>query len=72
MLLSYVLRLVPSALDNGQLVGTVQTVETGETTPFGSLDELLRVLLPVARRADGRTIDLREVTALPLPPEQPR
>lgn len=66
MLLSYVLRLVPGALAEGRLAGTVQTVDTGQTTAFGSVEELLRVLLPAPRdsaddegTASGRVVDLR-------------
>ena len=60
MLLSYVLRLVPSALAEGRLAGTVQTVETGQTTAFGSVEELLRALLPAPRNGeDDRVVDLR-------------
>ena len=64
MLLSYVLRLVPAALAEGRLVGTVQTVETGQTTTFGSLEELLRALLPAPRSSGdvARVVDLREAT----------
>lgn len=63
MLLSYVLRLVPSALADGRLAGTVQTVETGQTTAFGSVEELLRALLPSPRSSDEhRVVDLREAS----------
>lgn len=65
MLLSYVLRLVPSALAEGRLAGTVQTVETGQTTTFSSAEELLVALVPHPRTPqDGVTIDLREVQRL--------
>ena len=57
MLMSYVLRLVPEALAEGRLAGTVQVVDTGRTVVFASVDELLRALVPhqrnTARVRDG-------------------
>jgi hypothetical protein len=49
VLASYLLRLVPDALAEGCLAGTVQVVETGRTTTFGSLEELLTALIPAPR-----------------------
>jgi hypothetical protein len=66
MMLSFVLRLVPSALADGRLAGTVQTVETGQTTTFRTVEELVLALLPHPRppQDDGVTIDLRDATRL--------
>ena len=72
MLLSYVLRLVPSALSEGRLAGTLQAVETGQTTTFASLEELLTALLPDQREStEGVTIDLRDVQRLRSATERP-
>ena len=75
MLLSYVLRLVPSALAEGRLAGTLQTVDTGLTTTFSSVDELVSALLPEqstgTATAEGVTIDLRDVQRLRSATERP-
>ena len=65
MLLSYVLRLVPSALAEGRLAGTVQAVETGDTTAFRSVEELLAALLPEQSTGADPVIDLRDVSRRP-------
>ena len=65
MLLSYVLRLVPSALAEGRLAGTVQSVDSGGTTAFRSVEELLAALLPEQRPDGHPVIDLRDVSRLP-------
>ena len=75
MLLSYVLRLVPSALAEGRLAGTLQTVDTGVTTTFSSVDELVSALLPEqgtgTATTEGVTIDLRDVQRLRSATERP-
>lgn len=72
MLLSYVLRLVPSALAQGQLAGTVQVVDSGQTTAFASLEELVEALLPTqVESTDGVTIDLRDAQRLRSVAERP-
>ena len=65
MLLSYVLRLVPSALSEGRLAGTVQAVETGDTIAFRSVEELLAALLPEPPAGGDPVIDLRDVSRRP-------
>lgn len=62
MLVAYVLRLVPAALAEGRLAGTVQFVETGQTSTFRSLEEMVALLLPQPRDGEPpQTIDLRGV-----------
>jgi hypothetical protein len=45
MPVSFVLRLVPSALAESKIVGQVQEVETGETAQFRSAEDLISFLL---------------------------
>jgi hypothetical protein len=44
MPISFVLRLVPSALAESKIVGQVREVETGETAQIRSADDLLSFL----------------------------
>jgi hypothetical protein len=45
MPISFVLRLVPSALAESKIVGQVREVETGETAQLRSADDLISFLL---------------------------
>lgn len=49
MLVSYILRLAPDALDDGRICGEVQFVTTGERHIVRTGDELIALLL----RAQG-------------------
>jgi hypothetical protein len=56
MLATFILRLVPSALQQGDVVGRVECVETGEGRTCHHLDELvafLRAQTGPARVEDG-------------------
>jgi len=44
VLMSFVVRLVPSELEAGRLVGVVVAVESGVQRPVTSADELVRCL----------------------------
>lgn len=57
VLVSYVLRVVTPADDDGSLAGTLEVVQDGTTVVFRSVEELLAVLVP--RRGDE---DLRSIT----------
>ena len=48
MPVSFLLRLVPSALAKARIVGRIEAVETGVTVPIRSADDLVAFLLSCA------------------------
>jgi hypothetical protein len=44
VLVSYVIRLVPSSLAAGELVGQAEAVDTGRQSTFRNVEELVRIL----------------------------
>lgn len=63
----FVLRLVEEALADGQVVGRVERVESGESATCRDLRELLDFLC----RRDGRDATSRRVTSLVALPPKP-
>lgn len=59
VLISYVLRLAPSALDDGHVAGYVEHVQTGVKVAFSSADELLAALVPLQRGDDAGPRQIR-------------
>jgi hypothetical protein len=55
VLATFILRLVPSSLEQGELVGRVECVETGDGQTCRHLDELLTFLR--AHAGSGRVGD---------------
>ena len=58
MTLSFVLRLVPSALSEGRIAGQAQAVENGETAQLRNADELIAFLLAAGHKEPLGTPDL--------------